>query len=233
MKNSIYKLYTDEWIEFKIKLLKQVDYFKKRLDLNDEKFFHEMQFFMHEKVFQRGNFIHEAGQRTNDMYFIVNGMVEVQVQDLYGDYHTLEQLLQGSHIFQYSIHSTLPTFLTLRAGSAVRLLTLSRKFFEAYGLESDLAKNFEIDGLEEVCHRATKEIDKLRKFCGDPEMKKYCLPQCDFKLYERMVLKDAKRKRTRHCVRAGNRARILNKINRRDDKMKMKGLLADLKKQQK
>ena len=93
MKNSIYKLYTDEWIEFKIKLLKQVDYFKKRLDLNDEKFFHEMQFFMHEKVFQRGNFIHEAGQRTNDMYFIVNGMVEVQVQDLYGDYHTLEQLL--------------------------------------------------------------------------------------------------------------------------------------------
>lgn len=167
------------------------------------------------------------------MIFIVNGMVEVQVQDLYGDYHTLEQLVQGSHIFQYSIHSTLPTFLSLKAGSAVRLLTLSRKFFESFGLESELAKNFEIDGLEEACHRASKDIDKLRKHCTDPEMKKYCLPQCDFKLYERMVLKDPARKRTRHLNRAGNRARTLNKINRRDDKMKMKGLLNQIKQQQK
>lgn len=51
MKNSIQRLYNDEWIEFKIKLLKQVDYFKKRSDMGDEKFFHEIQFFMQEKVF--------------------------------------------------------------------------------------------------------------------------------------------------------------------------------------
>jgi hypothetical protein len=46
-----------------------------------------------------------------------------------------------------------------------------------------------------------------------------------------MVLKDPKRINTRYLNRAGNRARTLNKITRKDDKMKMKGLLNDYKKQ--
>jgi hypothetical protein len=53
---------------------------------------------------------------------------------------------------------------------------LPRKFFESYGLESDLSKNFIIEGLEEACHKATKDVDKLRKFCVNDEMKKYSLP---------------------------------------------------------
>jgi hypothetical protein len=45
-----------------------------------------------------------------------------------------------------------------------------------------------------------------------------------------MVLKDPKRINARYLNRAGNRARTLNKITRKDDKMKMKGLLNDYKK---
>ena len=107
---------------------------------------------------------------------MVNGVIEVQVQDLYGDYHTVELLYQGSHVFPCSVHYNLPTFISVKAGSAVRLLTLTKKFFESFGLESDLSKNFVIDGLEEAVHRVTKDTDKLRKFCTDEEMKKFCLP---------------------------------------------------------
>lgn len=94
-----------------------------------------------------------------------------------------------------------------------------------------MSKNIIIDGFEEACHRAKKEMDRLKKFCRDDEMKKYSLPQCDFKLYEQVKIKDLKRRCRRHLVRAGMRARVMNRINRRDDKLAMKGLLTDYKNQ--
>lgn len=55
---------------------------------------------------------------------------------------------------------------------------------------------------------------------------------CDFKLYERIDQKDVKRRCKRHMKRAGNRAKIMFKINKKgDDKMKIKGLMVDLKRQ--
>lgn len=61
-------------------------------------------------------------------------------------------------------------------------------------------------------------------------MKKFSLPQCDFKLFERIPPKDAKSKRTRHLRRAGNRAKVMNKINRRDDNLKIKEMVMNVKK---
>ena len=34
--------YRDEWIQFKVKLLKQIDYFECKKDDEDDKFFHEI-----------------------------------------------------------------------------------------------------------------------------------------------------------------------------------------------
>lgn len=87
--------YDDEWIQFKIKLLQQVDYFQKFIKTEtytpaNPSFFHEIQFFMQEKIYQRGNFILEAGKRCEELIFVANGRVEIQVRDKYGDYHTLE-----------------------------------------------------------------------------------------------------------------------------------------------
>lgn len=48
-------------------------------------------------------------------------------------------------------------FTSVRAATAVRVLTLSRHFFENFGLESSSnSKNFVIDGLEKACHKAKK-----------------------------------------------------------------------------
>jgi len=47
--------------------------------MGDEKFFHDIQFFMQEKVYQRGNYIHESGQKCTELIFVANGMVEIQV----------------------------------------------------------------------------------------------------------------------------------------------------------
>ena len=45
-------------------------------------------------------------------------------------------------------------FISVRAATAVRLLTLSRTFFEDFGLKSTTSKILEIDGLEDACNRA-------------------------------------------------------------------------------
>lgn len=74
--------YSDEWIEFKIKLLKQVYYFNhSSLGL---RFFKEVQYFMQEKIYQKDSIIIEAGTIQNEMIFIVNGVVEIYVMDKYG-----------------------------------------------------------------------------------------------------------------------------------------------------
>ena len=81
---------------------------------------------MQEKIYQRGNFIVEAGKTCDELMFVVNGSVEIQVQDRYADYHVVEKLYQGSLIGQYAVHSDKPIFISAKAASAVRLLTLSR-----------------------------------------------------------------------------------------------------------
>ena len=93
-----------------------------------------------------------------------------------------------------------------------------------------MSKNVIIEGLEEACHRAKKEIDKMKKYCKEPEIKKFSLPQCDFKLYERVELKTLKGRCKRHLMRAGNRAKVMFMLNKNDEKMKMKALLVDYKK---
>lgn len=47
---------------------------------------------MQEKIYQRGNYILEVGNRCEELMFVVNGIVEIQVQDRYLDYHVVEKL---------------------------------------------------------------------------------------------------------------------------------------------
>jgi len=45
----------------------------------------EIQFFMQEKVYQKGNYIVDIGQVCTELIFIANGKVEIIVEDECGD----------------------------------------------------------------------------------------------------------------------------------------------------
>lgn len=154
--------YTDEWIEFKIKLLQGVHYFNH--PSLGRRFFSEVQYFMHEKTYNKDTYIYEAGKPCDDIIFIVNGQIDIQVKNISGDKKLLESLLQGSNIFQYAVHSRLPPFISAKAATCVRVLTLSRQFFQDLGLKgSEVAQDIQIDGLEESIVRAQNQLLSIYK----------------------------------------------------------------------
>ena len=59
------------------------------------------------------------------------------------------------------MHSDKPSYISIKATTAVRILTLNRSFFENFGLESNITKNFVINGLEEAIFIAKEDVQKL------------------------------------------------------------------------
>ena len=82
LKASALKKYKDSWILFKIQCLRHIDYFNEIMDY--ERLL-EIQFFMQEKVYQKGNYIVDIGQVCTELIFIANGKVEIIVEDECGD----------------------------------------------------------------------------------------------------------------------------------------------------
>ena len=124
--------YKDKWIQFKIKLLRQIDYFD--TEKYNEEFFVRIQYHMQEMIYQKGNQILGFEEDCTNIYFIVNGKVDLEIMDQEGNIHVLETLQQGDNIGQYSVlyHSDL-VFSIMAKSTSVRLLTLNDKFFLDYG----------------------------------------------------------------------------------------------------
>jgi len=54
----------------------------------------------------------EAGRKCHELIFIVNGKVDIIVEDKFGEKSVLETLYQGSNIGQYAVLSKLPLFFS-------------------------------------------------------------------------------------------------------------------------
>lgn len=86
IKERALQVYDDDWIKFKMVLLKQVDYFRLGpMKPNSDRFYAEIQYYMEESVFQPGTEIIQVGDACGLLMFIVNGLVEVEVID--GDHN--------------------------------------------------------------------------------------------------------------------------------------------------
>jgi len=123
-------LYDDEWIQFKIKMLQQIDYFDLHVKEDNEPFFKHVQYYMKEQSFQEGTFILRRGQVPQQVYFIVNGLIQLQVEDSIGENHVLEELRQGDIIGQYSVLFDESLMFNIVATTHVRVLTLDNNFFK-------------------------------------------------------------------------------------------------------
>lgn len=66
-------------------------------------FYREMQFYMEEQIYQAGSEIVASGEKCNNLIFIVNGVVDLEVFDKEGNSRLLAQLCQGDLIGQYSV----------------------------------------------------------------------------------------------------------------------------------
>lgn len=94
--------YSDMWIQFKINLLKQIDYFK---DMEaayggsfDEAMLKEIQYYMVERVYPKGVDIAVRGETCPSIIFVVNGLVDLRVDDMFGNVFSLAELRQGDII---------------------------------------------------------------------------------------------------------------------------------------
>ena len=81
-------------------MMRTIDYFQHECVDNgyDDEFFDDIQYHMKEEFFDKGTEIITIGENCNSIMFIVNGEVELQITDQYGDKMVLESLGQGSHI---------------------------------------------------------------------------------------------------------------------------------------
>ena len=67
--------YKDPWKEFKLTVLKQVDYFSEVMDSNE--FYHEVQFHLSEENIDPGTTVLQEGEACKAIYFVVQGQIEV------------------------------------------------------------------------------------------------------------------------------------------------------------
>lgn len=121
---------------------------------------------MHELVVQKNKIVLDFNEECQKIYFIVNGIVDLEIIDKEGKIHTLDCLEQGDFIGQYSVLyiSTL-VFRIIVKSTTARILTLDDDFFIEYGDKERL------DGLKE-------SIDEAVDF----EIK-YGIPSCDYKKF--------------------------------------------------
>ena len=76
MKQKAYT-YQDPWKQFKVKLLKQVDYFRKNSESQEDFFFEELQQHMVEETYEAGTEIISLNEPLDSMFFIVQGELDL------------------------------------------------------------------------------------------------------------------------------------------------------------
>lgn len=189
--------YSDEWIEFKVVLLKQVDYFQDLGWMDDEEnFYKNIQFYMKEVNFQAGQEIASIGKTCQNLIFIVNGLVELEVYDPVGEAISLAKLGQGSLIGQYSVLFKEDLGFSIICRTAVRVLIIPESFF--HDLVSSSKQHNRIKGLDDALDRAQSHVDL------------YGIPVCDFKVYDNGLSPITLRERFNNAV---NRILTLNKMH--------------------
>lgn len=117
-------------------------------------------------MYQKGQIILDFEQECKRIYFIVNGVVDLEVMGSDGQYHILDTLQQGDFIGQYSVlfYTTL-VFRIVAMTTTVRVLTLSDTFFCEYGDKDHIA------GLRDAILEAQEHEER------------YGLPTCDYVKY--------------------------------------------------
>jgi len=80
--------YNDPWKQFKMKVLRQIDYFENC----DDEFFDETQYFLGEEFFEMGTEVIGAGEPCSSILFVVQGFLELKIFDEEGNSTVLETL---------------------------------------------------------------------------------------------------------------------------------------------
>ena len=159
--------YRDPWKEFKLTVLKQVDYFADQVQ--DDEFYDEVQFHLIEEHLEKGTELISQGEQFKSMFFIVQGQVELTTADDGGKEHHVTYLKQGDCLGQYSVLFDEPSCFSAKALTRVRILQLSQKF---YMENKDI-----IEDLENCIEYAEDLID----LSG--------VPVCDFKIFKKCQTK--------------------------------------------
>lgn len=113
-------------------LLKQIDYFQDSPEPYSDNFYKEIQFHMEEHIYQAGSEILASGEKCLNIYFIVNGIVDLEVFDSKGNAQPLGQLVQGDLIGQYSALFSEDLSFSVISKTQVRMLTLPERFFSSF-----------------------------------------------------------------------------------------------------
>lgn len=131
--------YDDPWIQFKVKILGQLYYFKRFV--KEKGFLTSIQFYMEDQIYQNDQIILDMGEECKDIYFVVNGAVDLEVISATGDKEVLETLEQGDVIGQFSVFFfTKFVFKIVAKTTTVRILKLSNSFFQKYGDAEQIPK---------------------------------------------------------------------------------------------
>ena len=125
---KISRRYQDPWKMTKIRLLQNVDYFQK--DIHDRDFFEELQYQVRYQYFGVGNIIVCPGQEIEEMIIVVEGIIEVYLQDQYTkNKFVLANLGRGAVIGQYSfLSSSRNEQIYYQSITEVQVLKLPKKF---------------------------------------------------------------------------------------------------------
>ena len=123
---------------YKIKLLKQCDYFQEQF--LDKEFFYTMQLHMSSVFFEADAEIIGNNEVCDQIIFIADGEVEVQMYDKMGKKYVVEVLKAGAVINQYGMYYNVLSLFTMESKADTKLMTLDKPF---------LQENIDnIDGLE-------------------------------------------------------------------------------------
>jgi len=143
---------------------------------------------MKEEFFDAGTEIIGAGEDCTNIYFVVQGRLELTVLNSMGEKFVLHVLRQGDVIGQYSILFNESFLFNTVAQTSVRLLKIDQDFF--------LENQETIEGLKDSILEAEKYVEQ------------YGIPICDFTVFDKKKLSPMEKFR-----RGVNHVITLNKLN--------------------
>ena len=127
------KNYNDKLRRFKIKLLKQIEYFETFETDKNLMFFDEIQYHMKQKKYYQGDHLINIGQQCDSVVFVNQGLVEIAIEQENGDMFSLDMLQQGDLIGQYScLDSKTFNFEAYVISKEATVFELERRFFDTF-----------------------------------------------------------------------------------------------------
>ena len=144
-------------------------------DQYNEQMLKEIQYYMVEQLYPKGVDIAVRGQPCQSIIFIINGLVELRVDDMFGNIYSFLELRQGDIVGQYSTIFKEELMFTVKAKTNVRILTLDYNFFIEKIKKKFSETNFcAIEGLEQAVFRAEELVNRADGYS--------CVPLCDYKI---------------------------------------------------